>query len=196
MSPATQSRKPFELVIHLKLTSSQSHFNSAAFIFWIPLYVDVTRSTCFFFWKKYNSTYFLLTVVNKNRAFFLFSIFFLQVYVLYLWATMGFLCFTSPSPMYDVHCFSSVLSRHATTNSCFCIITTSYRNHPFQRRTSNLHTRMAPSSCSWIWYTILDQIISKKNSEYLSLQAILFDASSFSMLFLIWDSRRHLKKVG
>ena len=76
MSPATQSRKPFELVIHLKLTSSQSHFNSAAFIFWIPLYVDVTRSTCFFFWKKYNSTYFLLTVVNKNRAFFLFSIFF------------------------------------------------------------------------------------------------------------------------
>ena len=91
-------------------------------------------------------------VVNKNRVFFLFSIFFfLQVYVLYLWATMGFLSFTSPLPMYDVHCFSSVLSRHATTNSCFCIITTSYRNHPFQRKPSNLHTRMAPSSCSWIW---------------------------------------------
>jgi len=66
------------------------------FFLGIPLCVHVTRSTCFFFWKKYNSTYFLLTVVNKNRAFFLFSIFFFYKYMCYIFG-LPWVSFASPA---------------------------------------------------------------------------------------------------
>ena len=66
--------------------------------------------------------------------------------MLYLCPTADFFCFTNPCFMLIVS--SSKLFSHATTSSHFFMKTYSYKNHPFQRKPSNLHTRMAPSSCS------------------------------------------------